>query len=246
MRALGRRDLPPQIDVAGKIYRKLRTVKHDFFAATGFYEHAPGDMVVLKMGRVEEFAGFPLKWIGAFLVSRETRFYQKLADVPNVPDFLGRYGTNGFIHRYVPGRPLEKDKPIPYGFFEELKQLMLTVHARGIAYVDANKPQNILLGDDGRPHLIDFQISWDTDELGNTWLNRLVLRRLQREDMYHVLKHKRRMRPDELTEEERALGDHRSWTIRVHRFVTKPYFLFRRRIFKRMRETGRLLPDGSK
>jgi hypothetical protein len=246
MRALGRRDLPEVLPIEGKVYRHVETVKHDFFAATGFYEASPGDRVVLKMGRVQEFAGFPLEWLGARLVAREKRFYTKLADVANVPDLIGSYGPNGFIHRYIPGRQLEKGKPIPDGFFEELKQLMSAVHARGVAYVDANKPQNILLGIDGRPYLIDFQISWDLESLGDTFINRWWLSRLQREDHYHVLKHKRRMRPDELTPEELAMGKYRSPLIRLHRFIFRPYFLFRRTLFKRLRSTGRLLPDGSK
>src|SRR6185295_15141631 len=99
---------------------------------------------------------------------------------------------------------LSKQHPVPDGFFAQLQALILELHRRGIAYVDTNKPENILLGDDGRPHLIDFQISWDLHDFGNWWLNRWWLHRLQREDFYHILKHKLRLRPDEMTPEERA------------------------------------------
>jgi hypothetical protein len=66
-----------------------------------------------------------------------------------------------------------------------------------------------------------------------------------REDLYHLLKHKRRMRPDELTAQERESSQKRSVFIRLHRAITRPYFLFRRRTFKRLRESGQLLPEGS-
>lgn len=246
MRALGRRELPDKIDLGGIEYRLLRTVKHDFFAATGFYENSSGQRVVLKISRTQDFAGIPMLWSGKLLSGRELRFYRKLDDLPNVPRLLGTVGETGFVHEYVPGRPLSRDKPVPDGFFRQLQDLLDELHRRGMAYVDTNKCQNILLGDDGRPHLIDFQISWDLQELGNSWLNRLWVSHLQRSDLYHVLKHKRRMRPDELTPLEREQSQRQSLLLRLHRFVFKPYFRFRRRTFQRLRETGRLLPEGSK
>ena len=246
MRALGREELPQQIDVGGGTYRLTQTVKHDFFAATGFYQNAAGERAVLKMSRTAEFAGVPLEWLGRWLCRREMRFCRKLADLPNVPRVLGTVGRTGFVHEFVCGRPLSKDHPVPDGFFDRLRELMLELHRRRLAYVDTNKPENILLGDDGLAHLIDFQISWDLEELGDWWLNRWWLAHLQHEDLYHCLKHKRRLRPDEMSEEEMAESHRRSFLIRLHRFIFKPYFLLRRRTFKRLRETGRLLPEGSK
>jgi hypothetical protein len=54
------------------------------------------------------------------------------------------------------------------------------------------------------------------------------------------------MRPDEMTAEETERATRKSALIRLHRFVFKPYFALRRRTFKRLRETGRLMPEGSK
>src|SRR5687767_14558322 len=246
MHALGKAGLPLQFTLEGKSYRLTLPVKHDFFAATGFYEDGDGRRVVLKMSRTEEFAGVPLEWLGRVLCRREMRFYNKLSDLPNVPPVLGTVGTTGFVHAFVEGRPLSKDRPVPDGFFDQLAALLDALHARGIAYVDTNKPENILLGDDGRPHLIDFQISYDVEELYNTALNRWFLGWLHRADVYHLLKHKKRLRPDEMTPEETRRAERKGWLIRTHRFVTKPYFLLRRTTFKRLRETGRLLPEGSK
>ena len=246
MRALGRAGLPREFEIGGTTYRLLRTVKHDFFAATAFYQDGEGKTAVLKISRTTDFAGVPLEWLGRWLCRREVRFYNRLADLPNVPRVLGTVGPTGFVHDYVPGRPLEKDRPVPDRFFDELQHLLKELHRRGIAYVDTNKPQNILLGDDGRPHLIDFQISYDLADLGDWWANRWLLRRLQHEDLYHVLKHKRRIRPDQMSPDETERATRRSALIRLHRLVFKPYFLLRRRTFKRLRDTGRLLPEGSK
>jgi hypothetical protein len=67
-----------------------------------------------------------------------------------------------------------------------------------------------------------------------------------RADIYHILKHKKRLRPDELSEQERRVVEKRSVMIRIHRAVTMPYKRIRRTTFKRLRESGRLLPEGSK
>jgi hypothetical protein len=246
MRALGKRGLPASFVIDGVAYRLTKTIKHDFFAATGFYADPAGTPVVLKMGRTEEFWGVPLLWLGKWLCEREMRFYRRLGDLPNVPAVVGRVGKTGFVHAYVFGNPLSKDRPVPDGFFPALDRLMDELHRRDVAYVDTNKPENILQGDDGLPHLIDFQISYDLHDLGDWPWSRWLLRRFQREDRYHLLKHKKKLRRDQMTEKELADAERRSWVIRLHRFLTKPYFLIRRRTFKRLRESGALLPEGSK
>jgi hypothetical protein len=245
MRALGKNELPGEISVGNSVYKLDQIVKHDFFAATGFYSSASGDRAVAKFGRSVSFFGFPLAWIGRRLVNRELHFYTRLSDVSNVPAVLGT-GRHYFVHAYIPGRPLSRHKPVPDGFFKELEALLDQIHSRNIAYVDTNKPENILLGDDQHPHLIDFQISWDLHGFGNNLLNRWILRRLQRADRYHILKHKKRMRPEQMTDADWKILNNRGLLINLHRLVSKPYFFIRRRLFKWLRAKGWILPEGSK
>jgi hypothetical protein len=237
MRALGNRALPQSFDLHGITYRLVQSVKHDFAAATGFYEDGSGNRVVLKIGRTASVLGLPMRWMGRAFCRRELRFYGKLRDLPNVPKIIGTLGDTAFVHEYVHGRPLSADRTVPDGFFAQCQALLAELHRRGIAYADTNKAENILLGDDGRPHLIDFQISWDF---------KFLLTRMQREDLYHILKHKKRLRPDELTPEDLKRLARKSFLIRLHRALTKPYFMVRRRLFKHLRSTGRLMPEGSK
>jgi len=247
LRALGKSNPPASLTLDGVTYHHEQTVKHDFFAATAFYLSPTNQRIVLKIGRTQDYAGLPLQWLGRWLCNREIRFYRACQDLPNVPEFLGRVGKTGFAHAYVPGQPLSKERPIPNDFFDNLAQLLQELHRRNIAYVDTNKPQNILQGDDGHPHLIDFQISFDLQDFcGDNFLTRAILRRLQKEDLYHILKHKRKLRPDLLTPEESARAKKLSWFIKIHRLITKPYFLLRRRTFKRLRQSGQLAPEGSK
>lgn len=246
MRALGRRDVPPRLALCGRIYELETVLKHDFYACTAFYRDASGQRVVAKFGRTADCLGLPLRWIGRMLVRREVRFYRALADLPAVPRLLGTIGDVALIHEYVPGTPLSKHRRVPGEFFDELTALLKELHRRGIAYVDTNKPQNILHGDDNRPHLIDFQISWDLVGLGNTWLNRRLLRYLQRMDLYHATKQKMRFRKDLLTREEADSLERRGLLLSIHRAILAPYKKFRRGTISRLRRSGTILPEGSK
>ncbi len=246
MRALGKDDPPASFELAGIVWSRTHIHKHDFYAVTAFYEGPGRSKCVLKMSRTIDFAGFPLLWLGKYLCQREMHLYQKLSVLPNIPRLLGTVGQTGFVHDYVEGRPLSRDYPVPDGFFTELFALFDELHRRNVAYMDTNKPENILLGEDGRPYLIDFQISLDADNCPFAWLGRWFLNRSRQTDHYHLLKHKNRLRPAEMTPEESARLQHKHWLIRLHRFVTRPYFKFRRQTFKRLRDSGQLLPEGSK
>ena len=247
MHALGRGGLPSKVEFGERAFELARFIKHDFFAATGFYrDPSTGETVVIKIGRTEPIFGLPAVWIGRWLTRREVRFYQRLADLPNVPALIGRVGRTGLIHAYVPGRPLQKGMTIPDPFFDELLGLVDAAAARGVAIVDTNKPENILLGDDGRPHLIDFQISYDVRDLRGVWPAGPILRLFWNTDRYHVLKHKSRLRPDLTTPAELSLVTRVHWAIRLHRRINRPYLLVRRRLFAHLRAKGRLMPEGSK
>ncbi len=245
MRALGEGDLPPWVMARDVIYRHVRTIKHDFFAATGLYQAEDGSRAIVKINRRTDFLGLPLEWAGRWLCNREVRCYHALADLPHVPALLGLVGTTGFIHDYIEGRPLAKGMAVPDTFFDELEQLLKTLHERGIAYGDTNKPENILLGDDGRPYLIDFQINFALHDFGRNPIARIILNRVHAADLYHLYKHKKRLRPDQLRPEEARIVQHRGILIRLHRFLTRPYFLLRRRTMKRLAKSGHIAAAGS-
>lgn len=246
MRALGRAEPPATFVLSGNTFRRSRIVKHDFWAATAFYDGDDGTQAVAKINRAAPFCGISLEWVGRWLCRHEVRFYSSLRHVPNVPALLGRLGNTGFIHVFVPGRPLAKGMALPDSFFPELRQVLAEIHRRRIAYVDSNKRENILVGDDGRPHLIDFQISYDLHDFGDWFLTRNLLHRLQAADRYHILKHQRRLRPDTLSAEQRVQATQIGGLIKLHRLITRPYFAMRRPIMKKLRDAGYLLPEGSK
>lgn len=228
--------LPQAVQCGGETYRLVEVFKHDFFAGTGLYE-GPAGLAVLKMGRVNPALTIPMVWIGRFLGRREIRLYAELQDQAGVPRLIGAVGRTGFLHAFVPGHALERREAVSDSFFDELRDLLAEMHRRHIAYVDLNKRQNILVGDDGRPYLIDFQISLHLPPRG--WcklaLAQWLLRIFQRADNYHYLKHKLRLRPDLATPEERAIVERTSWPIRLHRLIARPLTNLRRRTLQRLR-----------
>lgn len=299
LHALGRAGLPATVTVGGRNYSLEKTVKHDFWAATGFYledkaeggrrkaddrqDEAEGgrrkaedesddiiqrsidtstqrsttdgstslnadrrpptaDRIVVKINRrIDPFT----RLAGRYLAFREVRAYSKLADVPNVPALVGRVTSTGFAHAFAVGEPLSKSSKVPDAFFDQLMSLVNELHRRGMAYVDLNKPENVILGDDGRPYLIDFQIHFDAAAWWPGLVGRWLLGIFHRGDVYHVLKHKRRLRPDLLTDADRAALEHRGFFIRLHRTLTKPYFRIRRPIMRWLKSSGRVMDAGS-
>lgn len=225
--ALNEPDMPDRIAVDGVDCTRIETFKYDFFAATGLYRRGD-DRIVVKIYRRRRFFALPMTWFGRLQVNHETRLYRRLAAIEGIPTLVATVAATGFAHAYVPGKPLRRSERPDDLFFDRLGQLIGQIHARDIAYVDLNKSENILLGEDGRPYLVDFQISYAPRRL--FFATRFLLRRFQREDRYHLLKHKRRIRPDLLTSEEQAIARRQSWAIKLHRATTRPYFFVRRRV----------------
>lgn len=241
--------LPHHVTCRGQRFEQLGTFKHDFFAATGLYR-GPDGLAVLKMGRQNDILTIPAGWIGVFLTRREVRSYELLQGMPGVPRLIGTVGKSGFLHEYVPGHPLARDEPVSDTFFDELFAMVAGLHARHMAYVDLNKRQNVLMGDDGRPYLIDFQISLNLPPVGwrRLWPVRWFLARFQQADRYHCLKHKRRLRPDLLTDREQAEVARLGFWIRLHRWLTRPLTNLRRRTLKRLNrsETANIAGSSAK
>jgi hypothetical protein len=231
LRALGAASLPQHFCLDGVEYSLVQTFKHDFFAASGLYQSSD-QMVVLKMGRSADFLGLPAAWIGRWLVAREVRFYGLLQDLPGVPKLLGCLGPSAFVHEFVPGHSLRRYEIVSDDFFPGLTRLLAALHERGIAYVDLEKSENIIVGDDGRPYLIDFQISWKWPwrRSHDSWPARWLFRRFAHADRYHLAKHTRRCRPDQMRQDQLEQSRRISPLILLHRTLFRPLTLLRRRV----------------
>jgi hypothetical protein len=247
---------PERLSIAGAEYRLARVFKHDFFAATCLYEATGGTPVlptmpklVVKLYRTRSFLGFPLGWAGRWSRLHEQVVYEKLKGVHGVPAWAGRVGPAGFAVEYIDALPLANFRPPPPGYFERMRAILDAVHARGVAYVDANKRSNMLVGPDGQAWLIDFQISmWRREHWPwpfRAWSARFI-RYFQRKDLYFLYKHKRRLCPADLTPEQEAMSHPSGWVHRLHTRLSAPYRRMRRRFLQKQYQEGKLVSPTAK
>ena len=232
---MGKRPLPSQIVLDERTYSHRQTYKNDFFAATALYEGAE-QKVILKVERQASFFLIPLSWVGWILARREEAMLRRLDGVQGVPRFLGRWCKTGFIREFVEGSTLSGAGRLPDDFHGQLRALIATVHHEGMAYVDLEKRDNVLVGADGRPYLIDFQIAWYWPRRlgGDFGPARWIRAWLQAGDRYHLLKLQRRTRPDQLTPEQLAASYRKPWFVRAYTRLTRPFTLARRWVLSRV------------
>lgn len=245
LRALGRDDPPVTVVVDGCTYTRVDILKHDSWAATAIYA-GDGPQLLCKFNRTQPAVGVNLRWLGRRLGERERRFLARLASIPNVPRAAGpvvvdgRVWPNAMARHFLPGRPLLSGERVSDRFFPELLGVLRAMHSLGIAYVDLHKRENILVGEDGRPFLIDFQISFDSHHPRVRWLPgaELVFDYLASSDLYHLRKHITRHRPDQMAELFPDQSAEPPWWIRAHRTVAVPFRSLRRRLLRKARVRG--------
>lgn len=231
-RALGSHEPPATVEIDGATFTLMDCLKHDSWAATGLYT-GPADKIVCKFNRQQSIFGFPMRWLGRMLAAREEDLLRRLADLPNLPRACGPVTVAGVVqahaaaHRYIEGHPLRTDERVDDDFFPQLRATLDEMHRRGIAYGDLHKRENIIVGDDQRPYLIDFQICWRARK----WFGWGLFHILRRGDDFHLLKHIIRHRPDLLPPDQRDITQHLPWFIRMYRHaVVNPFRMFRRRL----------------
>lgn len=193
-RALGRKNPPEEVNVDGQSWMLLEIFKHDSWAATALYGTAQ-QKIVVKFNRNHPVFGLPMWWLGHWLASRESKAYTVLAGLPGLPApcgpvcFRGRKCPNAFAHQYLEGHPLAKAERPGTNFFGELEALLLAMHARGLAYMDLNKRENVIVTEHGTPALVDFQIYFKALPWASNWpCMRWLTHHLQAGDLYHLEK----------------------------------------------------------
>lgn len=167
-------------------------------------------------------------WARAFArraAAREARALAKLDGVDGVPPLLGWNGRE-LLRGYIAGAPMQQAQPRDRAYYREALRLLAVLHRRGIVHNDLAKEPNWLVRVDGRPALVDFQIAWTRGKRG------ALFRLLAREDLRHLLKHKRTYCPDALSARQRAILSTPAPHARLWRATFKRlYKLVARKIF---------------
>jgi hypothetical protein len=160
-----------------------------------------------------------LRWLAHRLAAREARALAALRRVPQVPLLISWDGCR-LLRSWLPGVPLHQSGGVERAYFREALRLLRRVHAAGILHNDLAKEPNWLVRPDGGPALVDFQLAMRPRHRGR------LFRMLARDDLRHLLKHKRTYCPECLTTRQRALLAQRSPIAGTWARTGKPLYRF--------------------
>ncbi len=230
------RTYPEQIQIDGRAFSFEKVLKDDFFSVNVLYRNGDGVRYVLKLSDFRFLFGVLLRPLAAAFSQREYAIYRRVADIEGIPALGPRFGRRGYLHRYVEGRSLHelrKGEALPDDFFPRLGRIIAELHRRRVFYLDLNKRGNVILGDDGRPYLIDFQVSVFLKKRkgpGGRLTDRLFNLLIQ-EDLYHLYKHKRHFQRHLMTPDELRLARKTRFNEALDRFLGTPYRRVKRLLY---------------
>ena len=160
-----------------------------------------------------------LKWLARSLLRREAQALAALTDIDGIPQLIS-HDQHTLLRTFMSGSPLFESRPDKATYFSDAAKLLRRIHRAGVAHNDLAKEPNILVRDDASPAFIDFQLAWFTSKRGR------LFRAAAREDIRHLLKHKRTYYPDLLTARERTILNSPSPISRAWMSLVKPVYLF--------------------
>ena len=207
------------------------------YQATVELHATPYGNVVVKRAR----RGLATHWLGRLAIRHEYRAYQRLAGVTGIPRAYGMLQDDALVLEHVPGPSLRAGEQALVErerFFAAFLETLHAMHAAGVAHGDLKRKDNILVGPDEHPFLIDFGISCLLGAGGNGW-NARLFRWVRQSDYNAWTKLKYRRRLDELSQEDGALYQPLLLE-RVARAIRVPYQkLTLRRLRQRLKKRNR-------
>ncbi len=164
-------------------------------------------------------------WLARWLCRREARALARLDGLPGTPRLLGA-GAKGLRREWIEGRPMQLARPRNAEYFRAARKLVAALHRRGVAHNDLAKEPNWLVTPTGSPAIVDFQLAIISARRGK------LFRALAREDLRHLLQHKRSYCADRLTARERRILAEPAAISRLWMATGKPIYTFiTRRLF---------------
>ena len=188
-------------------------LKRDAFGSIWLCENGGTGLIRRDLGEVSWW----LRPFAARGAAREARVLRRLDGIDGVPALLS--ATRLRVERsLIPGRPMQEAQPRDPGYFRHAHRLLRQLRERGVVHNDLAKEPNWLVRDDGSPAIVDFQIA-GIGRPRARWF-----RLLAREDLRHLLKHKRTYCPQALTPVEKRLLARSSWLSRAWRRSGKRFY----------------------
>ena len=207
-------------------WRHEMFLKADFFSRTDKGCFTVNGSEVPAVRRDVRYARWWTRPLAVLLADRERRALRRLLGVPHTPDLLldARWTI---VRSWIDGVPLREAQPRDPAFYSSARRLLAALRRAGVVHNDLAKEQNWLVTANGDPALIDFQLA--SVRRSGSRLSRLMAR----EDLRHLLKHKRTYCPEHLSASEHRLLATPSLPSRIWRQTGKRVYNFvTRRIFR--------------
>ena len=169
-------------------------LKTDLFGTVGRISRTGGDVVV----RDTRPARPGLRWLARHLARREARALGRLEGCAGTPALL-RFDGVTLERAWIAGQPMQQARPRHPAFYRDALRLLRRLHRAGVSHNDLAKETNWLVTPDGGPALVDFQLAVVHRGRGR------LFRALAREDLRHLLKHKRTYCPQRITRRQQQL-----------------------------------------
>ncbi len=161
-----------------------------------------GGRIVVKDFRNSDFLFRTI--VGPILIRREYGALRKLMGVTGIPALVAKIDRYAIAIEHVSGISLDKrpSSDIPNEFYSELRRVIDDMHAHGVAHCDLRSRGNVMLGDDGKPYVIDFGACVFRGRGLNPFI-KWLFSQFVLADCNAVLRIKKRMSPQLLSESER-------------------------------------------
>ncbi len=165
-------------------------------------------------------APFWTRGIARWLMNREARALAAISDLERMPELL-HSDRNTLERSFLDGQPMQLARPEnAVAYFRDARRLLRSLHRAGVVHNDLAKEPNLLVTPDGRAAFIDFQLAFCFRKRSG------LFRLLARDDIRHLLKHKRYYCADALTAREKAILSTPSLPSRIYMRTLKPVYLF--------------------
>jgi RIO-like serine/threonine protein kinase len=202
-------------------WQRERLLKADFFSHVelGRWPQRWGDELVVRRD-----VGAAVWWIKPLahpMIRKERRALRRLTEAgfrhaPRLLHWDGRY----LCRSWHEGQALKTAQTRDPVYYRTAFGILRRLHRLGVAHNDLAKEPNWLVTAEGQPFLIDFQLAKVSPRRG--WL----FRRMAREDLRYLLKHKRKYCPDAMTARERHIAATPGLFSRVWRKTGKRLYNF--------------------
>lgn len=194
---------------------EVAALKADSFGRIALMRDGDGLFVRRDLAHVPLWLRLPAWW----LARREALALGRVHGLA-APQLL-RWDGRRLDRSYLDGAAMYQRPPHgDVAYFRRARRLLQQLHRSGIAHNDLAKEANWLVLADGAPAVIDFQLAVRGRPRAR-WL-----RLLAREDLRHLLKHKRTYCPQALTPIERRLLKRPSWLRQAWFATGKPVYRF--------------------